>query len=401
MGWAAIDQFLSSASNVALGFLLAHELTRDQFGAFGLIYATYMIALLTNRGVGSTVLQVRFSVASDEQPRAIRDSAGVAVVVAAAFAVPVLVFAWVEGGTVGRGLLVLAIVLVPLLVQDAWRVALFTVARPKSAAINDLVWIAVQAVALGGLLLADHLTLATAIAAWGCGAVVAALLGMRQTRSFPALRGARKWLIAHRDLGVYQAAEFILIAGTNPAILLILATVASLRDIAALRAAQLVVSPLNLALAAVLLIALPELSRIYTATPDRLPRVLDVSGLLFAAAALAFGVLVSLLPATVGRALVGPNWKAARPLLMPFAVQYAALGFTTAWLMGLRVLQAARAAFLLQLSFAPLYVAGAVVGVLVAGPFGAACGLAAASILSMLPMRAVALRRFTDARRSA
>lgn len=400
MGWAATDQFLSSASNVALGFLLAHELTRDQFGAFGLIYAAYMIALLTHRGVGSTVLQVRFSTISDEQPGAIRDAAGVAVLVAVAFAVPILVFAQIEGGAIVSGLLVLAVVLVPLLVQDAWRVALFTVARPKSAAVNDLVWIAVEAAALGALLLLDRLTLATAIAAWGCGAAVAALLGMRQTRSFPALRGARKWLIAHRDLGVYQAAEFILIAGTNPAILLILATVASLRDIAALRAAQLVVSPLNLALAAVLLIALPELSRIYAETPERLPRVLDVSGLLFAAAALAFGVLVSFLPAAVGRALVGPNWNAARPLLMPFAVQYAALGFTTSWLMGLRVLQAARAAFLLQLSFAPAYVAGAVVGEVAAGPFGAACGLAAASILSMLPMRAVALRRFSEARRS-
>jgi O-antigen/teichoic acid export membrane protein len=189
------------------------------------------------------------------------------------------------------------------------------------------------------------------------------------------------------------------VAGTNPAILLILSTIAGLRDIAALRAAQLVVSPLSLALAALLLIALPELARIYSETPDRLPRVLDVSGALFAVASLVFGAVASAVPATVGRALVGPNWHAAQPLVLPFALQFAALGFTTSWLMGLRILEAARAALLVQLAFAPAYVGGAVVGMMAAGPLGAAYGLAGASILTMLPMRTVAMRRFIDARR--
>ena len=61
LGWGLADQGMSSLSNAALSFYMAHQLGATQFGAFSIAYVTYSFALNASRGLATEPLLVRFS----------------------------------------------------------------------------------------------------------------------------------------------------------------------------------------------------------------------------------------------------------------------------------------------------------------------------------------------------
>jgi O-antigen/teichoic acid export membrane protein len=390
-GWSAVDQGLSSLSNVALGVLLARELTREAFGAYGLAFAAYALVLSATRGLVSSVLQIRFTAAEPSSQRgALRDSSGASLVVALAVAAPAVLLSRLVGGPVGVALLAMAVTLPGLLVQDSLRLALLTVGRARAAAANDLVWVALELPVLAVLLWQDSVSLGRAVTVWGGAACVAALVGVFQAGVVPSVRRGVGWLTTHRDLGLPMFAEFLLIAAVGPATLLLAGAVTDLREVAALRAAEVLLSPVNLLFGAAVLIVVPEAARVLSTRPDRLPRVLRTGGWAFATVAISFGLVVVLLPDGVGEAVVGDNWRPSRTVVLPLAFHAAATGLMTSWLAGLRVLEAARDALVVRVVLTPPYLVGALLGLVWSGAGGAAVAMAVVSVVGAELMR----RRF-------
>jgi len=395
--WTAADQALSSASNFGLGLVLARTLDRPEFGAYSLAFAAYVLLLGASRAVSSSVLQVRFTATPDKHNNAIRDSIGVPLILSVPASAALLLAAWVIGGTVGDGLAALALVLPALLMQDAWRFAFFMVGRARAAAANDLVWVVVQFSALGVLVARGDVTVSTAILAWGAGAYVASAFGCIQSGLFPRLKGALQWVRVHRDLGVPMLVEFLLISGTRPAVMLLLGAVVGTTEAGTLRAAEILLGPLNIFFTAAVLLAVPEAARLYGSTPDRLPRVLRIGGYSVAAVAILFGVVTLAIPTSLGEALVGPNWESARPVMAPLALEFAAVSVMTAWLAGLRVLEAVGASLAVRVGLTVAYLAAAAIGMLVSDAFGAVVGLALVSIVGAGVMQRVFTQRFASA----
>ncbi|HSH62235.1 MAG TPA: hypothetical protein VK988_21825, partial [Acidimicrobiales bacterium] len=89
----------------------------------------------------------------------------------------------------------------------------------------------------------------------------------------------------------------------------------------------------------------------------------------------------------------------ARPVVAPLALQFAGVGLFSAWLTGLRVLEAASEALVVRLVLTPLYVAAAVAGMLVAEATGAALGLALVSGVGAVGMHRVFRASFARAGR--
>jgi len=148
---------------------------------------------------------------------------------------------------------------------------------------------------------------------------------------------------------------------------------------------------------AAVLLAVPEAARLYGSTPDRLPRVLRIGGYSVAAVAILFGVVTLAIPTSLGEALVGPNWESARPVMAPLALEFAAVSVMTAWLAGLRVLEAVGASLAVRVGLTVAYLAAAAIGMLVSDAFGAVVGLALVSIVGAGVMQRVFTQRFASA----
>jgi hypothetical protein len=122
-------------------------------------------------------------------------------------------------------------------------------------------------------------------------------------------------------------------------------------------------------------VAVAEGARIRS--PERLARMsLLVSALMSAAAAL-WGLVLILLPASIGVRLLGSTWSAADAVMVPFVVLTIGLTVAAGPQTGLRSLAAARRGLRARLIHSPLMLLGAIGGAIVNGAVGAAWGMVA------------------------
>ena len=185
-GWGLADQILSSLTNFLLGLLLARAVGPREFGAFGLAYATYTLALGASRALASEPLVVRFSAGSNDQWRtAVAGAAGTSIVLGAIAGTSSLVVATLTGGPLRSAFALLGIALPGLLVQDAWRFSFFAVGRGDRAFWNDFVWAAVLFPGAALLLYSGKASMPALMAAWAIAGWTAAAVGLAQARVRP------------------------------------------------------------------------------------------------------------------------------------------------------------------------------------------------------------------------
>jgi O-antigen/teichoic acid export membrane protein len=384
IGWGLADQVLSSGTNFALTLFAVAVLPVEQFGAFAVVLTVYGVCLGISAGLASSPLVVRYSAAaSDVQRVAERGSVGAAALLGLVSGVLCLVAGAVAGGKLGPTLLALGVTLPGLLVQDAWRYAFMTEARPARAAVNDGVWTVLQAAGIGALAVADAMTAPALVLVWGGAATAAALFGCAQGGGAPALRRSWSWLREHRGLGPPYALEYVAHRSGLWAAVVTVGAISGLSTVAALRGALvLIISPLNLLFLAVAFVGVPEGARSYARDPGALPRMVRLIALGLAACALGWGAAVLAMPDAVGRRLLGETWHLAAPLMGIFVVLSVAQAISLGPGQGLRVLAAARRTLGTQLVGVALLLLGAPVGALVGGVRGAAVAMAVAVALT-------------------
>ena len=380
-GWGVADQALSSVVNLALGALVARAVSPASFGAFGLVFSTYLIVLGALRALVSEPLVVRFSARENEEWRsATRAATGSALAVGAAAGAGCVLVGSATGGVFGRALLALGVVLPGLVLQDTWRFAFFAAGRGRQAFVNDLA----AASALPALFVLSETThsVGLLVLAWGAAGSCAALVGALQARLAPAPLAGPSWIRSQRDLAFPYLGEFAAL-GAGEAALFGVAGLAGLAAAGALRAGQILVGPLRVLFLGVRLAAVPEGVRLLR-DPRSSPRAAAVrlsAGL--AGAALAWGALLTLLPSTLGESLVGRSWSEARHVMVPLCLAMAGTGAVTGALVGLRALAAARRSLLARVLVTPFVVAATIAGAAVAGAPGTAWAVAAVTWLSL------------------
>jgi O-antigen/teichoic acid export membrane protein len=375
--WTVVEQGLSSLTNFAVTIAVARSVDDVAFGAFATAYLIYLLAAIVMRSLVTGPLAVRASVdTADHLPAAA--AAGASVVCGAALGVVIVVAGLAVGGGFGRTLAVFGAFLAPLLLQDAWRFVFITLARPLAAVANELVWIAGQAVFLGLALTVVEPTPVNLTAAWAAGASLAALAGIAQAGFLPAVRHGWAFVRQHRDLGVPFAGASVAQFGATQATTLLLGAVVGVAGVGALRGAQTLFGPLAVVFVGLNLAAVPEGSRLAARSPHRLPRALEAMSVALAAIAIVWGTVVLALGDRVGGAILGDTWSSARTVLPAMAVAMIGAGMASGALVGLQVLEAARALFRLRVLVGAITVAAGVGGALAAGVRGGAWGLATA-----------------------
>ncbi|HEV2085227.1 MAG TPA: hypothetical protein VGR09_09095, partial [Gemmatimonadales bacterium] len=123
-GWGVADQAFSSLTNFMVGIMVARSLGPVQFGAFGIAFATYGLALGLSSSLAAQPLLVRFSATPDHVWRPAAASAtGTALSMGALVGVICLVVSLVVPGPLSGAYLALGLTLPGLLLQDSWRLA--------------------------------------------------------------------------------------------------------------------------------------------------------------------------------------------------------------------------------------------------------------------------------------
>jgi O-antigen/teichoic acid export membrane protein len=388
--WGVADQAVSSLTNFAVLVVAARALDLEEFGALALALAAYSVALGVTRALSGEPLTVCYSATSVE--RTASEARGALATAGAAGVLCGVVFALVGavlGGSVGTALLVLAVVVPGLVIQDTWRFVFFAMGRARAACVNDTVWLVVLGILL---VVVGSRSLVDVLLAWGLGATVAAAVAMVQARFVPDVREIDGWLRRHVRLWPRYVVEFLTVTAGWQAALLGLGIISGLAAVGALRAGQVLVGPLNVAFLAVPLVAVPESARLWRAnrgTPARHGALVSTG---LAAFALLWGLLVALIPDGLARDLLGASWSSARALLVPLVVVMVIMGANLGCFCALRVLGAARESLAVRLVSAPLVLVLATLGGALDGAEGAAWGWAVAGIVAV-PLWWRAVRR--------
>jgi len=383
VGWGVGDQALSSLTNFALGILVARSVSTEALGAFALAFATYVVLLNVARSVASQPLVVRFSGdAGDGWRRAVAASTALGVAIGLAGGLGCAAVAMAGSGALREAFAALAITMVGLLLQDAWRYAFFAVGRGRSAFANDGVWAAVMLPAVVVMAL-QGAGIFWLVLAWGGAATVAGVFGLAQSGIRPRPASIAAWWHEQRDLAVRFTAESMTSVLSTQAVLYALGAVIGLASVGALRAGQLLLGSVNILLQGVQLVAVPEAVVAAAAGPVRLLRVVRVVAVALGGAVAAFGIVVLLLPDDIGLAVLGKNWAAAQPVLLPVMLTNVIAALSVAPLVGLRALAAADRSLRATVIGAGLTLVLGVGGAVAGGAVGAAWGLGAAALLGL------------------
>jgi O-antigen/teichoic acid export membrane protein len=378
-GWNLADQALSSLTNAALSILIARSVDANAFGAFAVCFTIYSLALGCARSLVFEPLAVRFSDAPKAEFRAAKKSAlAASTLFGIGVGLVLLALAPLQSPELRDPMIALALTLPGLMLQDALRLAFIAEGRPRAATVNDLVWGVLQLSAAAALLLTDIPSATLFVATWGAAAGVAALDGMVRAHTWPDFRTAFRWLRAHLDLSRFFVGEYLAIMGAFQVAILLVGAIGGVDDVGALRAAQVLLGPLNILMFAIVSFSIPELVRRKSEPPRRLVLyALGLSAIHFLAT-LIWSALLLALPDSTGRQLLGDAWEGGREVLPAMAVTMAGIGAAIGAACMLRALGAVRETFRQSLLLAPLLLVFGLVGVWQGGAQGAAIGFAIA-----------------------
>jgi O-antigen/teichoic acid export membrane protein len=378
LGWGVADQALSSATNFGVGIVVARSLPREEFGAFSLVFTTYLVVLGVSRSTTSEPLLVRFSqVRRGEWQQGTRASSGAALVLGLGGGVLSLVVGLAVGGPLGDGLIALGATLPGLLVQDAWRLAFFADTRGRSAFLNDAVWVVF--LVLGFVLIEswDLQSVGWYTLFWGASAGLAALAGSVQCGVIPHAMSVRAWWRRQKDLARQFVGEFVVRSGGTQLITYAVGGILGFTAVGALRAGQILLGPFNILFQGLWLVVIPEQVRLLRIGRSRLRSATMRISFALAGSALVYGLVAQLIPSEIGTALLGPSWKGARSVVLPLAVSMSGLGAVMGSASALRALGAARRSLQARAVTTLLLAIGGIIGAIVGGAVGTALGMAA------------------------
>ena len=393
-----VDQALSSASNFGVALIVARTVSPGAFGAFGIAFTIYLVALGASRALASDPLSIRFSNCTSDTGRvAARSATGTSLVLGLAAGATCALASLLTPHALAPPLLALGLTLPGLLVQDTYRFVFISAAQPARARANAHIWVAAQVLLFGLLLSLGPASETTLLGAWGAAATIAALAAVLQARVRPSPRLCGSWFRSHRALSLPLLGDYATTTGTTYVVAFALAALGGLAAAGALRAAQVLTGPLNIVALGLVASTVSEGARLRGLAPHRVMSLLRSVSLVQAALCAVWGTILLAMPEDLGELVLGETWPRAEPVLAPMTAYLAASGLALGAICGLRVFEAANRSVRTRLRIAPALLLGGVVGAAADGARGAAIGMALANGIAC----AVWWRQFLIAARQA
>jgi O-antigen/teichoic acid export membrane protein len=372
------DQCVASASNFAVGVVVARLSGPAGLGAFALAYTCWALLTALHRSLITDPMAILGDMRREDRDEFVRRGCAADVTLGAMaaciFAAVGTAFLTVGQLGFGEGLLAVAPWLVFLDLQDYWRWIGFMQGNPKKSLMNDLVFNTVQALAFLAVFLTGQHSVFAVVSAWGVGAAVAALYGFWQFSERPSLRGGVAFLRLRWPISRWLASERTASWGATQLYLIVTAALLGPAAFGGLKAAQaLVAGPTSVVVNAGGSFGLPEASRQLAergwAGMARVCRLVTGAGVLVATAC-CIAVLVA--APTLLRLLYGPEFVVYAPSARVFAVSLVVAAFCVGPVLTLTTTRRVRPLFMVQLGRLVFSVAAVRVLVTFYGVTGAA-----------------------------
>jgi O-antigen/teichoic acid export membrane protein len=379
------DQCVASASNFAVGIVVARISGPSGLGAFALAYTVWILLTTLHRSLVTDPMAIMGDMRGEKKGEFVRlgFAADVTLGVMAACIIAAVGSALLVVGqyTFGVGLLSVAPWVVVLDLQDYWRWIGFMQGTPRKSLMNDLLFNAVQALAFGAVFLTGQHSVFAVVAAWGLGAAVAALYGLRQFSVRPSMRGGAAFLWSRWPTSQWLASERAASWGASQLYLILAGVILGPAALGGLKAAQgLVAGPSTLVINASGSFGLPEATKQLAergwAGMMRVSRFVTGAGV---AVSVACAAVVFVAAPTLLKLLYGPEFVKYAPCARLFAISVVLSAFNVGPIITLTATRRVRPLFVLQL--AKLAFAVAAVSVLAAA-YGVT-GAAAAYVLTV------------------
>jgi O-antigen/teichoic acid export membrane protein len=351
-----IDQCLASASNFAVGIVVARLSGPTGLGAFALAYAIWVLLTMIHRSLITVPMAIMGDMRGDRKDEFVQRgfAADVALGLMAACIIAAVGTALLLFGqhTFGVGLLSLAPWVLVLDLQDYWRQMGFMQADPRKSLMNDLVFNTVQVFTFGAVFVAGLHSVFAVVSAWGLAATVAALYGIRQFSLRPSLRGGLSFLRSRWPMSRWLASERTANWSASQLYLIVAGALLGPAALGGLKAAQsLVLGPATLVINAGGSFGLPEASRQLEERGwkgmARVARFVTGAGVL---ASSACGIVVLLAAPMLLKLLYGPGFVVYAPSARIFGVSIVVASFAVGPTLTLTTTRRVRPLFVLQLA---------------------------------------------------
>jgi O-antigen/teichoic acid export membrane protein len=392
--WAFVGQAFSSATNFALTLGAGRLLGPSGLGIVVIGYAAYqLIAGLARAILTQPVIAHSASLQAAERHWFARVCM---TIVAGAGVLASLVLAGVGlavGGSLGRGVLIFAPWVLVSLLQEFWKAILFQEGRGGAAATSDAVRFGVLALTLPVALTwkNDYVV----VSAWGLGAAAGLLVavGFYRVRPEGLTVAIEAWRSRASRLGRWLGAREVVYQLFTYATILTLALILGTRNVGGLRSAEALFSPFSLIAAALVLPALPALSRAAAVSDVTARRLAFRVGTVATAAGLAYIVPMLFVGHWLLGHLFGQSFSPFGGLVwaMASAQVFSAAGFSFTVLLSAE--RRGQASFVAGLISAAASFAFATALAAANGVTGAAWGMAVGSGIGSLTVIRLGLRR--------
>jgi O-antigen/teichoic acid export membrane protein len=368
-----IDQAIAGGSNVLIAVLAARILDTALFGYFGLVLLLYGMVLAASRAlVGGPLL-----VHPDEARDRTREVIGSGVVVGVLFGLIVLVLgllAQLWDPRLGQAVVVLAVFMPWLVLQDVGRFIGFALRQPALALKLDVAWLLLLLVGVAVLAGLGVESLSWFIATWaGSGAVAGAGLFFRRGDKAPRLGVSwlrTTWSYSWRYLVGSVASQGSMLAGASG-----VGAVAGARELGSGIGATLMVRPFMTFQIAAMAAGVSDIANDRSDGATVMRHVKRTTVVTTSIAVINTLIMV-FLPDVLGRLVLGETWDYTKTLLLAAGVQIVMLGLITgprAALLGLGIV---RVSIPLDIISSLLYTVLMVIGAYINGALGATWAVA-------------------------
>lgn len=389
VGWGAIDQGLSSATNFALMLITVKSVSVQDFGTFSLVYLVYIMVLPIARSTGTMPYTIRQAKAhSAHVAEATTASVRYAFALGLVAGGVCLGLAAVASPSARAPFAVLGLCFPLLLVQDAVRGVLFFRSEFLRATVNDGVWAVIMLIVIVPIVVTGADASAVFfLGAWGVGGAVAGIFGLFQLTLRLKLVSPLRWLREYADLARPLFLNIVFTILPAQLTYLLMPAVSSVTELGTVRAAYVLFGVLNVVYTTASMVSLPYASRLEPARQRRFAAWLSGA---MALISFLWGVLIMLLPAAIGRGIIGPAWDTTGSVRMILAVSLVAEGITIGPTTALAALQMPERMARVRYVTAPLTL---VVGLALAARWGAngvalgfAIGYSVTSVMAWMTM---------------
>ncbi len=370
----AVDQAVSSLTNFAVVVIAAHLLSAGEFGVFAFSYTVYSIIISGQQALIGQVLVLEYGTSELLRTR-IREALFLSLGVSIFVSLVILSWGLFASDNLGPSLVVLALCIPGLFLQDACRFGCSVLNRMSLAVWSDVMWAAFAVVFL-----------AIGVRFYGSGVVVlmsawtiaGAVAGVMFAIHFAAGgRPSVERFMRSDYLGYRFVLEFVIARAPSQALVLVLGLIAGLEATGGVRGATVLFGPLAVVLNAASSFGAPVLRSVL---PNRRTPALVVMGIILSSVAVTLSLVLLYIPSSVGERMLGDSWSQSREVLFPIGVQMVFLSLATVIFLALRLVSP-ESTLRLRIIAAGVIVPSFCVGYIVGGVVGAVWGLTMYSIV--------------------